>query len=239
MKHVPLFTLLAAPALLTSVALTGQAGNPAPAAVPFTLTRLTDNTTEDTRPTLAVDGNSQARVAHERGGDIYYAASAGGSWAVVPISTDPADEYRPAITLDGSGQAHVAYFSGPPPNLAIYYASNAGGSLTAEAVGDTSMPAIWNLHLGLALDSAGQPYIVYHTYDSSDYEIGVRRRESQGGAAPTGGWSTLPLTDNAVQDEYSSIAVETSGAIQVAFQRYDANDLTHCDTKPLNNPKVM
>ncbi|MBN1137881.1 MAG: hypothetical protein JXM73_14930 [Anaerolineae bacterium] len=79
MKHRSLFVLLAALALLTFVALSpglaaplpDAAGNPAPAAVSFTLTRLTGNSAEDTRPTLAVDGNGQAHVAYEHGGDIY------------------------------------------------------------------------------------------------------------------------------------------------------------------------
>lgn len=222
MKHRSLFILLTVLALLPFVTLSsGLVGNAAPAAVSFTLTRLTDNSADDARPTLAVDGAGKAHVAFERGGDIYYATNAGGAWVTTPISTTPADEYRPAIALDGSGQAHIAYFSGSPPNLDLYYASNAGGAWSTEVAGSTNMPATWNLHLGLALDGAGRAYIAYHTHDGSDYEIEVRYQENQRGAAPSGGWVTRPVTDNAVNDEYPSIAIDGSGAIHIAYQSYD------------------
>ncbi len=228
MKHRSLFILLTVLALLPFVTLSsGLVGNAAPAAVSFTLTRLTDNTAEDTRPTLAVDGAGKAHVAFERGGDIYYATNSSGAWVTTAISTDPADEYRPAIALDGSGQAHVAYFAGFPPNLDIYHATNAGGAWSTEAVGNTSMPATWNLHLGLALDGAGRAYIAYHTYDGADYEVNIRHQQSARGTAPLGGWATLIVTDNAVQDEYPSIAVDGSGAIHVAYQSYDAAAFTY------------
>ncbi len=228
MKFKPLFALLTAMALLSLPLLSsGLAGSPAPAAMSFTLTQLSDNTAEDTRPTLAVDGNGKAHVAFERGGDIYYATDTGGTWVTTPISTDPADEYRPAIALDGSGQAHVAYFAGSPPNLDIYHATNAGGAWSTEVAGNTNMPATWNLHLGLALDGAGRAYIAYPTYDGSDYEVNIRYQQSARGTAPLGGWATLIVTDNAVQDEYPSIAVDGSGAIHVAYQSYDDAAFTY------------
>ncbi|MGC9399616.1 MAG: hypothetical protein ACP5HM_10835 [Anaerolineae bacterium] len=231
MKHRSSFVLLAALALLTIVALSpglaaplpAGAGNPAPAAVSFTLTRLTDNAAEDTRPTLAVDSTGKAHVVYERDGDIYYATNAGGSWATTAIATSADDAYRPAIAVDGSDHAHVAYFSGAPPTLDLYYATNAGGSWATELAGDVAMPATWNLHLGLALDSAGQPYIVYHAYNSSEreHEIEIRYRESSRGATPQGGWVTLPVTDNAADDMYPSIALDGTGAIHVAYQSTD------------------
>ncbi|MBN1137880.1 MAG: hypothetical protein JXM73_14925 [Anaerolineae bacterium] len=119
------------------------------------------------------------------------------------------------------------YFSGSPPNLDIYYATIAGGAWASEAVGDTNMPATCNLHLGLALDGAGRAYIVYHAYDGSDYEVSIRYQEGARGTTPLGGWATLIVTDNAVQDEYPSIAVEGSGVIHVAYQSYDAAAFTY------------
>jgi hypothetical protein len=202
----------------------GRAENSIALDVAFNLTRLTDNGAEDTNPTVAVDSDNKAHVVYERDGDVYYATDAGGSWVTAPVSTDAADAYRPTIAIDSSDHARVAYFSGAPPTLDIYHATNATGTWTTEQVGDTDMPATWNLHLGLALDNADRAYIVYHRYDSSgpDHEIEIRYQEEARRQTPTGGWVTQPVTEDNADNMYPSIAVDSTGAIHVAYQSTDA-----------------
>jgi hypothetical protein len=195
-----------------------------PTAVNFTITPLTDNTQEDTEPALAVDSSGKAHVAYNHAGDLHYVTNASGAWISTTIAADAVTEFRPSITVDGSDAVHLTYYAGEAPDVDLYYASNAGGTWGGELIQTVSIPNVWTLDGGIAVDDAGLAYVVYVTHDGNDPEIGLRYQESarrrSPALAPGGGWVGSTVTDNEVYDRWPSIAVGVTGTVHVAYTSY-------------------
>jgi len=143
-------------------------------AATFTITQLTDNAQEDSEPVVAVDSGGKAHIAYTHDGDLHYITDASGTWITTTIAGDAVEEFKPSITVDSFDAVHLTYYAGEAPSVDLYYASNAGGTWGGELIETVSIPNVYYLGGGIAVDGAGLAYVVYATYDGEDYEIGLR-----------------------------------------------------------------
>ena len=203
----------------TPIAGTGSA-QAAPEAFTFTAQQLTTDMITDTFSAIAVDSNGKAHIAYERDGDIYYITNASGSWITTTLAADGHREFKPSIAVDSSGYVHIAHYAGDSSPYWLYYLDNTnGGAWGGELIQTVSVPHPWHLNGGIALDGAGRPYVVYVTYDGNDYEIEMRYHDGTQAYSPNGGWDKVIITDNTVDDDRPSIAVQSNGSTHIAYQQ--------------------
>jgi BNR repeat-like domain len=129
------------------------------------------------------------------------------------ITWTPGDSECPNIACDSSDNLHVVWFDNTPGNYEIYYKKSTDGGIKWSTsrrltwtLGDSWTPAI-------ALDDAGNPYVVWYDYTAGNSEI-YFKKSSDGGAT----WTTSKrLTYNAGWSFCPGIAVDSSGRLHVVW----------------------
>ncbi|MCK4304670.1 MAG: T9SS type A sorting domain-containing protein [Candidatus Eisenbacteria sp.] len=161
-------------------------------------TRLTENTTDDISPTIAVDDNGKAHLAWigtNATGDwkIFYATNLGGTWQSQLLADSQLGTYGsgagPFIAVGEHGVAHIAYRGGNYLGYHIHHAENdmPGGAtwdyeiILTPNVEDTSgiiaVDGLATLHLiASGNDSWGCPVKTYYLQRSIglDWTVPVR-----------------------------------------------------------------
>lgn len=169
------------------------------------------------RPRLVVDAGGVAHVVYATGwGQLWYARNPGGVWETQPVP-GPVDPDYPCIAIDTSGGVpvvHIAY-----TDLAsgfLYYVTGSWDNWGAPERPSAETPYTGLWYCDMALDSGGNPHILYHWYDGT--ANGYLRHVWHNGSV----WSSpedVFSTVNADAGKYPSVAIDLSGGdiIHVSF----------------------
>jgi len=119
----------------------------------------------------------------------------------------------PAIAVDSYGNIHVVWFDNTPGNYEIYYKKSTDGGSTWM----TSQRLTWNsgesYNPAIAVDSIGNPHVVWDQYKPENYEV-YYRKSTDGGST----WMTSQrLTWNSGGSGGPDIAGDSSGNVHVVW----------------------
>jgi len=145
------------------------------------------------------------------------AANSQAQWTPIKrLTWNNGTSYFPTIAADSSGNVHVVWSDDTPGNYEIFYGkSTDGGStwMTTQRItwnnGDSLAPAI-------AVDSSGNPHVVWYDKTPGNYEI-YYRKSTNGGSS----WMTTQrISWNNAYSLCPAIAVDSSGNVHVVW--YDS-----------------
>jgi len=142
------------------------------------------------------------------------AANSQAQWTPIKrLTWNNGTSYFPTIAADSSGNVHVVWSDDTPGNYEIFYGkSTDGGStwMTTQRItwnnGDSLAPAI-------AVDSSGNPHVVWYDKTPGNYEI-YYRKSTNGGSS----WMTTQrISWNIGSTQYPAVAVDSSGSVHVVW----------------------
>jgi hypothetical protein len=181
-------------------------------------------TTGNQYPQIALDadGHPHAVWQGNDGGSvqrIYYSENTGSGWTT-PENISPGtmtNNSEPQIALDAGGNPHVVWYGYDGSTLRIYYSENTGGTwttpqdLTPSATDNNQNPQI-------ALDSGGNPHVVWHGQDGIS-KWWVYYSENTGGT-----WTTpLNISPGTTDNSSSQIALDSGGNPHVVWYGRDGS----------------
>ncbi|UCD13114.1 MAG: hypothetical protein JSW60_06020 [Thermoplasmatales archaeon] len=198
----------------------------------------TESTKDSWLPSITIDSNDTIHVTWEDWTDIegsgndwdifYKSKPKGGSWTpteVISIESTE-DTSVSSLAVDFKGTVHVTWidstnFNGAGSDVDIFYKCKPiGGSWTpAEVISIESTENSWNPCL--AVDSTGAVHVTWEDLTNIagsglDWDIFYRYKES------SGNWSTIETvsTESTLDSWFSSLAVDSTGTIHVAWQDF-------------------
>lgn len=159
---------------------------------------------------LALDGNDVPHVTYNGPGlSLRYASRVGGVWTRETIEPSGCNVWAP-IVIDPEGVPCVAYST----SAGIRYARRVGGVWTSEAVTPLA-PSGFGV-LSMALDSQGQPHLLYGNGFGGDLYYAHRSG---------GSWTEQPIVDWANPVGYAnSLALDASDNPHIGFVDAMAGD---------------
>jgi len=177
------------------------------------------------RATVAVDSLDHIHVACAAGvdetnvGQIIYIAFDGSTWgAQVNLTTDTSMEQNfPTIAIGASNSIHIAWvgqYDGGGA-YAIRYITCVGGSWGSVVNLDATLGFVATDSPCIALDSAGDVYVVYSLSDGTDKNIWLAKRTSG-----TWGFSQVSPdpTSGTVTYLTPTIAIDSADTVHLLFQ---------------------
>ena len=196
-------------------------GSPDGGATWTTAKRLSSTTAGCYRPDIAAGPSGALHVVWYdfAPGDyeVYYRKSPDGgiTWTTTQriTWTSGGSEY-PAIAVDSSGNPHMAWTEYTPGDYEICYKKSTDGGTTWT----TAKRLTWNAESSdepdLAVDSSGNPHVIWYDKTPGNYEI-YYSRSTDGGATWT---PTKRLTWDSAGSWYPSIAVASSDILHLVWE---------------------
>jgi len=140
---------------------------------------------------------------------LIQATRASGVWQLQTfINLGIKKDYRPSIAVDSSGNIHIAYCDTSVSPRELKYVSNVSGAWqTKTADSDCS-------YVALAVNSTGEPHIVYFYYA---YVNGVNYQELRYATIVSGTWQIETISSNAYFAKIS-LSLDVSGNVHTIFQ---------------------
>ncbi|MCL5958124.1 MAG: hypothetical protein M1358_02210 [Chloroflexi bacterium] len=145
-------------------------------------------------------------------------AEAAGWAAFVNVSKDTDPSLAARMAADSSGAAHVIWRGQIAPGIEhIYYATNAGGSWSQPV--DLTRWDSSKLMGDIAVDSAGNRYVVFKDYDNGAVKFMK--------GLPSGSWTNAIDLSPAGHGAYDpSVGVDGQGVVHVSWAQLDEASLT-------------
>ena len=171
-------------------------------------------------PVIAVDSSDNLHVVWyddtPGNSEIYYKKSSNGGATWTPsqrLTWTSGYSSCPVIAVDASGNLHVVWSDETPGNAEIYYVNSPDGGTTWA----TSKRLTWNagasVYPAIAVDSLGNPHVVWHDNTSGDSEV-YYKSSPDGGAS----WTTSKrLTMTSGGSYVPAIAVDSSDNLHLVW----------------------
>ncbi len=190
----------------------------------------------DYRPQIAVDAAGNSYVVwygHDGSGySIYWTtidnAGTPGTAQMVSNHTDNiyGDEYDPQIGIDTAGNSFVTWWGKRSKSYDIFWTKvdNAGTPGTAQKISTHSDNISgYDYNPQIAMDAAGNSYVVWYCYSTSGYDIYWTKVDNAGTPGTVLKVSTHP--DNASgSDWFPQIAADSAGNSYIVWHGYDGSD---------------
>jgi len=182
--------------------------------------RLSTTSGGSAYPTIAVDASGDLHAFwHDDtpgNSEIYYKKSSNGGATWTPsqrLTWTSGYSSCPVIAVDASGNLHVVWSDETPGNAEIYYVNSPDGGTTWA----TSKRLTWNagasVYPAIAVDSLGNPHVVWHDNTSGDSEV-YYKSSPDGGAS----WTTSKrLTMTSGGSYVPAIAVDSSDNLHLVW----------------------
>jgi len=173
--------------------------------------QLTDNTTDQCNPAIALDSNDKLYVIWQdnRQGDwdIYVSTSVDGiSWSTQTRINDPnnGNQVNPAIVIDGQNYAHVVWQDDRAGNQDICIATSSDGFAT-KTVSQITSDTFDQIEPAVAAVSDNTIYVVWTDGRNGSNDIY--------GAASNNPWTNVAIVSNTNNQSSPAIAAESTGSI--------------------------
>ncbi len=168
-------------------------------------------------PSIAVTPAGTPHIAFEAdcGGDddIYYATLVGGLWDIDTVINNTVISSDPSIALSPDSVPHVVYydFSG---GLSIRHAFKSGGSWSSEVIPGSSV----GTYSSISIDASGNLHVAFvaGTYGGN--------REISYANDTSGSWVNEGITNDALDDDFPTIAVDKNGDVHIVYAKDDGAD---------------
>ena len=173
--------------------------------------QLTDNTTDQCNPAVALDSTDKLYVVwqdnREGDWDIYLSTSVDGvNWSTEIRVNDPneGNQVNPAIVIDNLNYAHVVWQGDPADNNDIFIATSSNGFAT-KTVSQITTDSFDQIEPAIAADSDNTIYVVWTDGRNGSNDIY--------GAASNNPWTNVAIVSNANNQSSPAIATESTGSI--------------------------
>jgi hypothetical protein len=129
------------------------------------------------------------------------------------VTWTPGNSSLPALAVDFSGNLHLAWIDDTPGNLEVYYQKSTNDGVSWSAAQRVTWTPGYSNCPSLAVDTAGNPYVVWEDDAPGKEEI-YYRRSTDGGVS----WSTWQrLTWNSGYSYGPAVALDPSGCPHVLW----------------------
>jgi hypothetical protein len=149
-------------------------------------------------PSLALDSDGLAHIAHDWLGDLLYSTNASGSWETEVVDAGASAD-NCSVVVDANGAVHVSYRANEDAGKVLRYASNSTGAWGTETVDDSGHVG-WGP--GLVIDSTGAVHIVYEAMDGMTHLTNA-----------SGLWESETFPSSAYQD--IAVAIDANDALHM------------------------
>ena len=173
--------------------------------------QLTNNTTDQCNPAVALDSNDKLYVVwqdnREGDWDIYVSTSIDGiSWSTEIRVNDPniGNQINPAVVIDGQNYAHVVWQDDRAGNQDICIATSSDGFAT-KTVSQITSDSFDQIEPAIAADSDNTIYVVWTDGRNGSNDIY--------GAASNNPWTNVAIVSNTNNQSSPAIATESTGSI--------------------------
>ncbi len=173
--------------------------------------QLTDDTTDQCNPAIALDSNDKLYVVWQdnRQGnwDIYVSTSVDGiNWSTETMVHDPnsGNQVNPAIVIDGQNYAHVVWQDDREGNQDIFVATSSDGFVN-KTVSQITFDISDQVEPAVAADSGNKIYVVWTDGRNGSNDIY--------GAASNNPWTNVAIAGNTNNQSTPAIAAESTGSI--------------------------
>jgi len=160
---------------------------------------------------IALDDGDGVHIAyywgHPSTGQLSYATNTNGYWDLTTVDEDEGSGSFVDMALDDSGAAHISYYSIAEQSLR--YASNASGDWVVTTVDDAGESTGW--YTSIALTADGAVHIAYQ--NGFEHHLTYATNAS-------GSWSTEPVDTGCDGIDEPSLAVDSLGALHIAYTCY-------------------
>ena len=112
---------------------------------------------------LAVDSSNVPHIVFAKGGSLFYANRAGGTWSA-PVAIATGAPTHPMLAFDANGVLHLAWLEDNGSGSSLRYAVRSGAAWSApELIPTGAILSNANADQGpsIATDAAGHPYVLY------------------------------------------------------------------------------
>ena len=150
--------------------------------------------------------------------------SAGWSTPVNLVVEPPSiDNKLPQIALDSSGNPHITWYGKETmlnSSMRIYYATKTGSGWTTTANISGASSPLYNRDPQIAVDSGGNPHVVWTGYDGSDYRVYYAKHTGSGWTTATNiSGGGVPTSNMEAQ-----IALDSSGYPHITWFGNNGNN---------------
>lgn len=163
------------------------------------------------RVSLALDAHSSAPAVSYcdlQEGTLKFARRGDNGWIAQTVDGIADDCWNTVLALDGAGQAHIAYVMGRP--FVLKYARQTTGGWQLETV----EPSLSGFVVGLAVDSASRPHMVYRHYiDTGTGDLIYAMRTEAG-------WQRETLISGYYRGVDPALALTSQGQPRVVYMNY-------------------
>jgi hypothetical protein len=191
---------------------------PLMAGATWTTKRLTWNSGDSDRPSVAVDSLENIHIVWEDESsgnkEIYYkkGSNGGSSWTTKRLTWNNGESSHPFIAVESNDHIFVVWEDDSPGNFEIYFKKSTDGGATW-----TTKRLTWNSDYSknpcIAVDSGDNIYLVWHDSSKGNNEI-FFKKSINGGST----WITKRLTWNLGLSNYPSAAAYSTGNIYVVWR---------------------
>lgn len=168
-------------------------------------------------PSIAVTPGGTPHIAYtaDDGNDdeVYYATFSGGSWHIDTITNNSVSSKAASIALAPDSTPHVVYydFTG---GLKIWHAVKSLGARTTEFIPGSDI----GTYSSIAVDSAGKAHVAFVTGAYGGNREIIYANDT------SGTWVTESVTNDALDDDFPSVAVDSDRTVHIAFSKDDGSD---------------
>ena len=181
---------------------------------------VTDPGEDVMRSAVAVDAQGRAWVFYsaQRGGnfDIYAKNSTadGNMSDEIQITSDAGTDLFPVAAADSIGRVWVAWQGYRNNNLEILVSSQSGDAFLPETIVSTSASSDWEPAIATAPN--GEVAVSWDTYDKGDYDVYLRRLQSDGNSISMD--DPIPIAATNDFEGRSSLAYDRENRLWIAYE---------------------